>query len=297
MEISIQSLLEGATRATGTVAIIDVFRAFTTAAVAMANGALRIVMVSTVEEALALRDAGVGQICMGEVRGRAPDEFDFGNSPFEISAVDFGGKTIIQRTSAGTQGIVSASQAKRLYAASLVTADATVRAILSGSPDQITLVAMGDNGVDRTDEDELCALHLRNRLEDRPGDADAVRRLILAGGEVGRFHDPARPFLQHEDVEIALDVDRYDFAVRVEFEDGRPVARIEKWLFTNLAGEGEFLFRDRRQSVPRVTASGVAIYLPRPSDAILRPPWSLPVTRAIWDYRGGPRGWRVFGTG
>ena len=34
MEISIHSLLEGATRATGSVAVIDVFRAFTTAAVA-----------------------------------------------------------------------------------------------------------------------------------------------------------------------------------------------------------------------------------------------------------------------
>jgi 2-phosphosulfolactate phosphatase len=228
MKISIQSLLEGATRATGTVAIIDVFRAFTTAAVALANGASRIMMVSTVEEALALRDAGVGQICMGEVRGRAPAEFDFGNSPFEVSAVDFSGKTIIQRTSAGTQGIVSASRANRLFAASLVTADATVRAMLSESPDLITLVAMGDNGVKRTDEDELCALHLRNRLEGRPGDADAVRRLILAGSEVGRFHDPARPFLHPEDVEIALDVDRYDFAVRVNFEEERPVARIAR---------------------------------------------------------------------
>jgi 2-phosphosulfolactate phosphatase len=228
MKISIQSLLEGAKRAIGTVAIIDVFRAFTTAAVALANGASRIVMVSTVEEALALRDAGVGQTCMGEVRGRAPAEFDFGNSPFEVTVVDFSGKTIIQRTSAGTQGIVSASQAKRLYAASLVTADGTVQAILSETPDQITLVAMGDNGVNRTDEDELCALHPRNRVEGRLGDVDAVRRLILAGGEVGRFHDPARPFLHPEDVEIALDLDRYDFAVRVEFEEGRLVARIER---------------------------------------------------------------------
>ena len=42
-------------------------------------------MVRTVEDALALREAGIGQICMGEVRGRAPDGFDFGNSPFEIS--------------------------------------------------------------------------------------------------------------------------------------------------------------------------------------------------------------------
>jgi 2-phosphosulfolactate phosphatase len=204
-----------------------VFRAFTTAAVALANGASRIVMVRTVEDALALREAGIGQICMGEVQGRAPDGFDFGNSPFEVSRIDFQGKTIIQRTSAGTQGIVAANRAERLYATSLVTAEATVRAILSGSPDQVSLVAMGDSGIKRTDEDELCAIHLRNRLEGRPGDADAVRRLILAGGEVRRFHDPARPYLHPEDVDIALDIDRYDFAVRVDFEDGRPVARIE----------------------------------------------------------------------
>ena len=229
MEISIYSLLEGAERATGMVAIIDVFRAFTTAAVARANGASSIVMVRTVDEAVALRDAGIGEICMGEVRGRAPDGFDFGNSPFEISNVDFRGKTIIQRTSAGTQGVVAAgSQAEGLYAASLVTADATVRALLSGSPDQVSLVAMGDNGLKRTDEVELCAIHLRNRLEGRPGDAEAVRRLIFAGGEVGRFHDPARPYLHPEDVDIALDIDRYDFAIRIEFENGRPVARMEK---------------------------------------------------------------------
>lgn len=228
MEISIYSLLKGATRATGVVVVIDVFRAFTTAAVALANGATGIVMVRTVEEALALRDAGIGQFCMGEVHGRAPPGFDFGNSPFEIAGVDFGGKTILQRTSAGTQGIVAASKAKRLYAASLVTAEATVRAVLSGSPDQVSLVAMGDNGLRRTDEDELCAIHLRNRLEGRPGDADAIRRLILAGGEVRRFHDPSRPYLHPEDVDIALDIDRYDFAVRVEFEDGRPIACMER---------------------------------------------------------------------
>lgn len=228
-EITIHSLLEGARRATGTVAVIDVFRAFTTAAVAFANGAARIVMVGAADEALRLRDAGVGQFCMGEVGGRSPDGFDFGNSPFEIAAVDFTGKTIIQRTSAGTQGIVAAaSRADRLYAASLVTADATVRAMLAGDPDAVGIVAMGGEGVKRTEEDEICALHLYNRLEGRPGDRDAVRRLILAGGEVARFHDPARPYLHAEDVEIALDISRYDFAIRVRIEDGRPVARLEQ---------------------------------------------------------------------
>jgi 2-phosphosulfolactate phosphatase len=205
------------------------FRAFTSAAAALANGALKIVMVRTVKEALELRQAGIGEICMAEVHGRAPDGFDFGNSPFEVSTIDFQGKTIIQRTSAGTQGIVAvAKRAERLYAASLVTAEATVRALLSGSPDRVSLVAMGDNGIKRTDEDELCAIHLRNGLEGRLGDPDAIRRVILAGGEVRRFHDPSRPYLHPEDVDIALDIDRYDFAIRVEFENGRPVARMAR---------------------------------------------------------------------
>jgi 2-phosphosulfolactate phosphatase len=122
------------------------------------------------------------------------------------------------------------SRAEKLYAAFLVTADATVRALLSDSPDHVSLVAMGDNGIKRTDEDELCAIHLRNRLERRPGDPEAVRRSILAGGEVGRFH---RPYLHPEDIDIALDIDRYDFAVRVEFTNGRPVARMERPVTTD----------------------------------------------------------------
>ena len=87
---------------------------------------------------------------------------------------------------------------------------------------------MGGEGVRRTDEDELCAIHLRNRIEGRQGHPDAVRRLILAGGEVPRFHDPTRPYLHPEDVDMALDVDRFDFAVRVEIEEDRAVARMER---------------------------------------------------------------------
>jgi 2-phosphosulfolactate phosphatase len=227
-DIWIGSLLEGAAQATGAVAIIDVFRAFTTAAVVLANGASHIIMVSKVEEALALRDSGIGQCCMGEVGGRAPPGFDFGNSPFEVAEIDFTGKVVIQRTSAGTQGIVTARQADRLYATSLVTASATARALLSEPAGRISLVAMGNKAIIRTDEDELCALHLRNLLEGRTGNAEAVRQVILAGSDAFRFHDPNRPHLDHRDLDIALDADRFDFAIRVALEDDRPVGRMER---------------------------------------------------------------------
>lgn len=227
MDIRINSLLAGAERAEGAVVIIDVFRAFTTAAVALARGAAKIVMVGTVEEALSLREAGVGQICMGEVGGHKPDGFDLGNSPFDASQALLDGLTVIQRTSAGTQGIVAARQARQLYAGSLVTAKATTLAITKHTPTQVTLVAMGMNGETRTDEDELCAIHLRNLLQGRPGCIAGTRNVILAGPQIPDFRDPAKPHLHPQDLDIALDIDRYDFAVRITPEHGCLVARRE----------------------------------------------------------------------
>jgi 2-phosphosulfolactate phosphatase len=226
VDIRIESLIEGAARAEGAVAIIDVFRAFTTAAVAFANGATHITMVASVEEALSLRDRGAGQICMGEVGGRPPESFDFGNSPYDLSQADLSGKAIIQRTSAGTQGIVTAAKAaQHMFAASLVTASATVGAMHSVAADRITLVAMGDEGRRRSSEDEICALYLRNLLEGRQGNPEAARQMILSGGEVAKFGDVSRPWLNPNDVPLALDIDRYDFAIKVEMENGYPVAR------------------------------------------------------------------------
>ena len=69
---------------------------------------------------------------------------------------------------------------------------------------------------------------MRNLLEGRAGDPNAVRQLILAGSEAQRFHDPAHPHFHPGDLDIALDIDRYEFAIRVSLEDGRPVARIER---------------------------------------------------------------------
>lgn len=227
MNIAIESLLEGARRAKGAVAVIDVLRAFTTAAVALANGASHIVMVGSVAEALALRDDGAVQLCIGEVRGRTPAAFDFGNSPFALLGANLAGKAIAQRTSAGTQGITAALGAEYLYAASLVTAGATARALRQSGAAQVTLVAMGHEGVARTDEDEVCALHLRNLLQGRPGNPAAVRDMVLASGEAARFRAASGEHAHPRDLELAVDVDRYDFAIRVRMVDGRPTASMQ----------------------------------------------------------------------
>ncbi len=224
MNVELLSLREGARRATGTVVIVDVLRAFTTAAVAFRRGAKRIVMVAEAGDALALRRRGVGDLVMGEVDGRRPEGFDFGNSPFEMSRADVRGKILIQSTRAGTVGIAAAKHATRIYAASFAVAGATARAIRRDKPSKVSIVAMGQDAIERSDEDDLCALYLRNLIEGRASDFAAARKLALVSKTAEKFRDPSRPWFHPKDLTLALTLDLADFAIRVRRRNGLLVA-------------------------------------------------------------------------
>lgn len=227
MEIRLVSLLEGAQSAKGTVVIIDVYRAFTTEAIAFQRGVEKIVLVAEIDEALALRERGVGDLCVGEVEGKRPEGFDFNNSPYELSQVDLKGKTLIHSTRAGTVGVTAAVNADVIYGGSLAVAQATVDAILTTNPDVVTLVAMGWAGHERTDEDEQCGLYLRNLLQGRKPDEAAVRSLILAGLESQKFGDPTKPHFYAQDRDLALAINSAPFAIRIQKEGEFLVARPE----------------------------------------------------------------------
>src|SRR5215470_1394365 len=98
--------LETCHSATGLVVVIDVIRAFTNAAVAFSRGAREIYPVSTVEEALSFKTEVPNALACGEVGGLPPEGFDFGNSPTQTNKLDLNGCVVVQRTGAGTQGIV-----------------------------------------------------------------------------------------------------------------------------------------------------------------------------------------------
>ena len=225
MEISLGSLKRGAEEAQGTTIIIDVFRAFTTAAIAFDRGAKEIVLFADPNDALDLHRKGVGDYLMGEVAGKRPDGFHFGNSPHEISDVDMTGKTLIQSTRAGTVGVEAATNAAEVFLGSFVVAQATVDAIRKESPSLVSIIAMGDQGVVRADEDEQCGIYLRNIMEERKPDFNAVKSLIMTGGATQKFFDPEQPQYHPEDVTLALQADRYSFAMKISREDGLLVAR------------------------------------------------------------------------
>ena len=214
MTVHRRSGLDGAQAATGSAVIIDVFRAFTTAAFCVAAGAREVVLVGDHAQALALKSADPSLFLTGEIGGRPIPGFDVGNSPSRIDGLDLSGRRVVQRTSAGTQGVVAASGAGEIVLGSLVIAAATVRYLRDRG--EISLVAMGTHGGDDHDEDEICAAYLEQLLL---GAAPPPPTISLAASEQWPDWFPRR------DAELAMQVDRFDFALPVTRENGLLVAR------------------------------------------------------------------------
>ena len=222
MDVRIYELVEGARQACGLTVIIDVFRAFTLECYLFAQGAERIYPIGSVEEALGLKRAHPDYVAFGERGGAQVEGFDFGNSPSQVAGLDLSGRTCIHTTSAGTQGVVNASHADEIVTASLVNARAVARYISSRSPRDVSIVAMGNAGVRRADEDVLCARYIKALLEGERFDVQAAAdRLATGAGE--KFFDPARPEFPEADFPLCVDCDRFDFVIRVGREDDGPL--------------------------------------------------------------------------
>lgn len=174
-----------------------------------------VVPVRTEAEALALRARDPTVLIAGERDGKPLPGFDFGNSPAAIRDADLSGRVLVHRTSAGTQGLLAAvdAGATPVLAGGFLNASATAACLLRAGAGEISLVAMGWNGVEDALEDALCAECLRDLLlGDRP-DFDDVRDRIRADPTGQRFFDASLPWFPEADFDACLEADRFDRAV------------------------------------------------------------------------------------
>jgi 2-phosphosulfolactate phosphatase len=207
----------------GVVVAVDVLRAFTTAAYAFAAGATSICLVSTVAEALELARSIPGSLTMGEEHGNRPQGFDYSNSPVVIANADVQGRVLVQRTSAGTQGVIAASNADRLFAASLVCASATADAINKIDPAPPTYVITGrfPDGSDSGEDDLLTAQLIERVRCGDPIDAVATAKAVAETPWALQIRDKDDEHVNRLDIRYATDVDRFDFAMEVERENNQ----------------------------------------------------------------------------
>lgn len=202
--------------ASGVVVVVDVLRAFTTAAYAFDRGAQEIVLVSTVEEAFDLRERDSRCLLIGEVNGLTIDGFDLPNSPSALESLDLSMRRLIQRTTAGTQGVVLAARAEHLFVTSLCVASSTAKCIRALRPDVVTFVETGVRDKGGGEEDVACADYISSLLLDAPLNSTDIQDRVLRSRAAAKFSRAESRDFPSTDLEHALRIDQFSFAMKVE---------------------------------------------------------------------------------
>ncbi|MBI2927390.1 MAG: 2-phosphosulfolactate phosphatase [Verrucomicrobia bacterium] len=133
-----------------TCVVFDVLRATSTMITALANGAVEIIPVAEIAEALAIRAERPDVLLAGERNGlriRAEQtggiDFDLGNSPREFTPGKVRGRTIVMTTTNGTRALRACAGARHVLIASFLNLGAVAAHLTRAQPEHLLLVCSG----------------------------------------------------------------------------------------------------------------------------------------------------------
>jgi 2-phosphosulfolactate phosphatase len=194
------------------VVVIDVLRAFTTAAFAFAGGIKEIFVTRTIQEALDLHELHPHAFLLGEQHGKPIENFHFSNSPAEIvAATNLKDARLIQRTTCGTQGLLLSQNASVVLASSFVVAEATYQRIVQHNPSHVTFLITGH---EEADEDAALADYLELKLKGQSPLIDPFLKRVKDSALAKKFLAIPNPRLT-EDLHLALRADLFSFAMEL----------------------------------------------------------------------------------
>jgi 2-phosphosulfolactate phosphatase len=125
--------------------VIDVLRATSTMAQALAAGYRRVLCCSDVDEARAAAAAEGGAVLAGERGTVRIDGFDFGNSPREF--LEPAAETVVLTTTNGTRLLLAAAaRCDLVLVGSLLNLDAVVRAAAATQVEDVAVLCAGVQG-------------------------------------------------------------------------------------------------------------------------------------------------------
>ncbi|MER6119483.1 2-phosphosulfolactate phosphatase [Streptomyces sp. NPDC001743] len=189
--------------------VVDVMRAYTVAAWAFARGAEKIVLAASLDEALALKALHPDWVALKD--GPPAPGFDAVNSPGLLRSADLGGRTVVQKTTAGTVGALAVKEAPLVLCAAFVVAEATARLLRERGSDGVTFVVTGEDG--KAEEDLACARYIAGRATGAaPDAADSLRR-AAASRAANELAQGVRQGVHPDDVALCLELDRFPFAM------------------------------------------------------------------------------------
>ncbi|MEV0008276.1 2-phosphosulfolactate phosphatase [Streptomyces sp. NPDC047973] len=226
--------------------VVDVMRAFTVAAWAFGRGATRIVLAESQAEVLALKARNPGWVAIKD--GPPAPGFDAVNSPGLLRSLDLAGRTVVQKTTAGTVGALAVKEASLVLCASFVVAEATARLLRARACGDVTFVVTGEGG--QADEDLACAQYIARRATEAGTDAAEYLRRADRSRAADELRQGVRKGVHPDDVALCVELDRFPFAMVAAPEDSLMVLRPSAAPSLGEASNG-------RADVPPVRTPGV----------------------------------------
>lgn len=217
-----------------TCVVFDILRATTSMTAALANGAARVIPVTEISEAIALRQKNPGFLLAGEREGvrilaaqTGGVDFDLGNSPREFVAEKVRGKTIVMTTTNGTRALQACLGANAVFIGTFLNLDALARRCVASPAEQLILVCAG-TFAQTAFEDALAAGALCQKLARKisttfSDSAFVAQQIFLQAGnnlfDARQFSRNARRLLAQPelcgDVEFCLQRDTVDWVAGI----------------------------------------------------------------------------------
>ena len=158
------------------IVVIDVLRATSTIAQALAAGYERVLCCETIERARELR--APGRVIAGEREWKTPPGFDLGNSPGAFTTPE-GNEVVLATTNGSPMMAAAAAHSDEVLLASLLNLDAIVAAL---PPGDVLLACSGTNGRPAL-EDTYLAGRIASRLEGERTDAALIAEWVAGSRE------------------------------------------------------------------------------------------------------------------
>jgi 2-phosphosulfolactate phosphatase len=149
---------------------IDVLRATTTMATALANGAEAVQVFSSIDQLMQASEAWPSEkrIRAGERGGATVEGCDLGNSPLDCTPEQVSGKRLFISTTNGTRCLERIQNAPVVLTAALVNRHAVVQYLLSHQPETVWISGSGWEGSFSL-EDTVCAGAIAHSLLAKTG--------------------------------------------------------------------------------------------------------------------------------
>jgi len=203
--------------------VIDVIRAFSVSHYAFLSNVKYIHLVNTIEEALILKDTNQDILLSGEIKGYKIEQFDFGNSPYELASSNLANKVLVQKTTNGVKAVLSSLNANHVIVTGFTNYYATINYINKlSSKNSINIIASHPTGED----DLACAMLLENTLLqttiDQKREEEKAIAHILNSKAAQKFLDENNMDFSINDLIMCLQPYKNDFVMKVKTYNNMP---------------------------------------------------------------------------